>query len=113
MFPLRVSEVRSSDSKRSPALVMMPSLRIWLWWRSIQEIFFLLFLFAIFRTLRIIALHLRAFFRGQLGKVSYEKNQFPAIVLRSGSPKSRHASESHAILDNPEKFAVGKCLCLS
>src|ERR1700737_1187163 len=41
-----------------------------------------------------------------------ESHQFPAIFLSSRISESRHARKSHAILDNPEKFAVGKCLRL-
>src|SRR6267378_4465997 len=48
-----------------------------------------------------------------MGKVADEVNQLPTALHASvlaASGKCRHSCEAHAILDDPEQFAVGKIL---
>src|SRR3979411_2862070 len=82
------------------------------WSPAIQKIPFLLFFQAILGTLWIISFHLRSLLGPQLRQMTNESHQFPAIFLSSRISESRHARKSHAILDNPEKFTVGKSLRL-
>src|SRR6202022_4718009 len=84
----------------------------WRGWLAIQKILFLLFFQAVSGAFWIVSFHLRSLVSAQLRQMTNESHQFPAIFLSSRISRSRHARKSHAILDNPEKFAVGKCLRL-
>src|SRR5882724_1402420 len=82
---------------------------------ALQEFLFLLFFRTIVGPLWIVPLHLHALFHGQLRQVPDESHQFPAIVGASmlvRSAECRHARKSHAIFNNPKKFAVRKFLCV-
>src|SRR6202022_2704563 len=78
----------------------------------IQKILFLLFFQAVSGAFWIVSFHLRSLVSAQLRQMTNESHQFPALFLSSRVSKSRHARKSHAILNNPEKFTIGKFLCL-
>src|SRR6266849_821380 len=78
-----------------------------------KEIFFFVFFGAILRPFGIIALHLQALVGGKLRQMTDKTDELPAIFLGAMTAAKRgHAGEAHAILDNPEKLAVGKLLCV-
>src|SRR5260370_14623082 len=90
-----------------------------LWFRfslrccSVQKIIFLLFYRPVVRACGIIALHFDAFRGGEMRKVTDKVNQVPTILgasMLAAIGKCWHSREPHAILDDPEKLAVGKIL---
>src|ERR1700692_4514367 len=88
-------------------------------WRSrflrrgaIQKFIFIFLFFEFFRAFWIVAGYFKALFRGKLRQMPYKKDQFPRIVSHPVGGEGWHARETHAILDVPEKLAVGAVLCL-
>jgi len=81
---------------------------------AFQEFLFLLFFRAIVRPFRIVPLHLHSLFHGQLWQAPDESHQFPAIVaisMLARAAECGHPRKSHAIFNDPKKFAVRKFLC--
>src|SRR6266849_7107378 len=94
-------------------LVMMRRFTLLLHRRASEKIFFFVFFSAILGPFGIIALHLHALVRGELRQMTNETDELPAVFLRAMTAAERgHAGEAHAVLDNPEKLAVGKFLRL-
>src|SRR5713226_1299493 len=92
---------------------MMRRLGLLLHRRAAEKIFFFVFFGAIFGPFGIIALHLQALVGGELRQMTNEADQLPAIFLRAMTAAKRgHACEAHAVLDDPEKLAIGKLLRL-
>ena len=76
-----------------------------------QKVLFVFLFVAVVRSFRIHAIHVNTLLLRKLRQVSNKQNELPSIVFLSVSAAKRwHPREPDSVLDDPEKFAVGKIL---
>src|SRR5581483_2343046 len=76
----------------------------------VQELLFFLFLLFLSWTLGIQRFHFAFLRGGELGQMSYEKHQLPAVLVFLVRAPGRHSGDPDAVLNGVVKFPIGQVL---